>query len=184
MASTADQVRIHYRRLPDRDTVFVQRLVYRDASCIVTFMARTPLDRPLEVDGRIVLEQGAPAIWFTFPGEWHDIGRFHLADGTFTGIYSNVLTPVRLLDDTTWETTDLFLDVWLPRPGEPCILDEDELAAAEAAGSIEADLARRARAEAERLRRLALSGRWPPAIVGDWTLERVLAGSGRLRTAP
>jgi predicted RNA-binding protein associated with RNAse of E/G family len=142
-------------------------------------MPRTPLDRPLEVNGRTVLEDGSPAVWFTFPGEWHDIGRFHLSDGTFTGIYANILTPVELLDETTWRTTDLFLDLWLPRDGEPGILDEDELAEAEAARTIDAELAERARTEVERLRRLALAHDWPPAIVGEWPLERVVAEAGR-----
>lgn len=136
------------------------------------------MESPLEVDGRVVLEDGSPAVWFTFPGEWHDVGRFHRADGTFTGIYANILTPVRLLDDTTWETTDLFLDVWLPRDGAPGVLDEDELADAEQAGAIDGELARQARAEAERLRRLAVEQEWPPGIVSEWTLERVRARIG------
>jgi len=173
VASTPDTVHIHYRRPPDRRDIYSQRLVHRDADCIVTFMPRTPLDRPMIIDGMTALEPGSPVVWFTFPGAWHDIGRFHTADGRFTGIYSNVLTPVRFADEATWETTDLFVDVWLPAPGGAVLLDEDELDEAATAGWIELSLADRARAEARRLVRLAWSGEWPPAIVRAWTLDRV-----------
>jgi predicted RNA-binding protein associated with RNAse of E/G family len=96
----------------------VQEQVHAEPGVRVTLLEQAELAQPLLIDGRVVLEAGSPAVWFTFPGAWHDIGRFHRADGTFTGIYGNVLTPVRFLDERTWETTDLFLDVWLePRAG-------------------------------------------------------------------
>jgi predicted RNA-binding protein associated with RNAse of E/G family len=177
VASTRDTVRIHYRRLPDRDTVFDQQLVHREPGCIVTYMPGTPLERPLVIDGRIVLENGSPVVWFTFPGEWHDIGRFHTADGAFTGIYANVLTPVEIVDETTWRTTDLFLDVWVAPGAAARVLDEDELNEAVAAGSITGELARRARSEADRLARLARTREWPPAIVSDWPIERIRHGT-------
>src|SRR5690625_7056866 len=63
----------------------------------------------------VILEAGAPAIWFTFPGLWHDIGRFYLLDDTFTGYYTNIMTPVEFHDPLRWSTTDLFLDHWLDR---------------------------------------------------------------------
>lgn len=167
------EVRIYYRRPPAREDTFIQTLVAKTPDVVVTYMEETPLPRPVRVGETVVLEHGAPAVWFTFPGRWYDIGRFHLADGSFTGIYTNILTPVRFLDGSSWETTDLFLDHWLDTDGGATILDEDEFEAAVSAGWIDAELERIARAEVERIQRQATAGAWPPAVVDDWTLERV-----------
>lgn len=141
---------------------------------MVTFLEHTPLRRPVEVGGRVVLEDGAPVVWFTFPGRRHDIGRFHRAGGTFTGIYANILTPVEFLDESTWATTDLFLDIWLdPATGKTTVLDRGELEEARARGWIDDELAASARREAATILRAARRGDWPPAVVGEWTLERV-----------
>jgi len=183
VASTTDDaddvvVRIRYHRLPDRLDIFRQRLVHRTPDVVVTLLQDTPMPRPLRVDGRTVLEDGAPAIWFTFPGAWHDVGRFHTPDGRFTGFYANILTPVRFLGPDEWETTDLFLDVFIDTAGGVHLLDEDELEAGLRDGAIAPDLAASARREADRLLRLARLGHWPPAVVRAWTLQRARAGRG------
>lgn len=134
-------------------------------------MNETTVPRPLTVAGSTVLAPGSPAVWFTFPGTWHDIGRFHRPDGTFTGLYANVLTPVRIEGDR-WHTTDLCLDLFITPAGEIHVLDRDELDRAEAAGWIGPALADRARSEVERLLEGARAGTWPPAVVGEWPLER------------
>src|SRR5690606_28200494 len=131
---------------------------------LVTFVDHTPLERPVVVDDRIILDEGSPAIWFTFPGAWHDIGRFHLPDGTFTGIYTNILTPVRFLDASRWETTDLFLDVWQPAGRPARLLDEDEFEHAIARGWLDSESAHAARREAARILALAARNDWPPAL--------------------
>src|SRR5690606_14312265 len=59
-------VRIHYHRPPDRCEIYVQRLVARAADVVITLNERTPLARPLVVDGRVILEDGSPVVWFTF----------------------------------------------------------------------------------------------------------------------
>lgn len=165
-------VRIRYRRLPDRLQVFQQAVVADDGGCVVTYLPRAELTRPVAAAGRVVLEPGAPVVWFTYRGGvWHDVGRFHLADGTFTGLYANVLTPVRM-DGGTWDTTDLCLDVWMGADGAVEILDRDEFDAALDAGWIDAPTAARAMAEAERLAADARAGTWPPPHVHAWTLER------------
>jgi predicted RNA-binding protein associated with RNAse of E/G family len=171
---TTDHVRIHYLRPPGRLEIFVQQIVERTDACIVTYLAHTELERPVVVRGQVVLEPGAPAVWFTFPDRWHDIGLFHLHDGVFTGTYANVLTPVRMLDERTWETTDLFLDVWQANGSDPEILDADELDHAVQSGWLDEALAERARIEAESVRLAALAGAWPPSIVSAWPLGRVL----------
>lgn len=173
VASTTEPVRIHYRRPPGREDVFVQQLVERTPDCVITYLGRTALGRNLVVNERVVLDDGAPAIWFTFPGRWHDIGRFHRLDGTFTGTYANILTPVRFTGPSAWETTDLFLDLWTDDRGT-VVLDEAEFEHAVAQGWLDEATARRAREEADALADQAAAGAWPPAIVEAWPLERVL----------
>lgn len=174
-----DEIRIDYLRPPDRTQVFRQRLVAVDAGCHVTFAEGVALPRPVTVGGRPVLEPGADAVWFTFPDVWHDIGRFHLRDGTFTGIYANVITPVEGIGTPEWRTTDLFLDVWIdPGGSEAAVLDEDELDEAVAAGWVDDLTAARVREEADALVAAAARGAWPPEVVRRWTRERCAAALG------
>jgi predicted RNA-binding protein associated with RNAse of E/G family len=168
-------VEIHYLRLPDQLSVFRQQLVHESTDCIVTLMPHTALARPVTAGNTVVLEPNAPVVWFTFPGEWHDIGRFHTAAGRFTGYYANMLTPVRFLAPHVWETTDLFLDIWVGVDGAIVNLDEDEFDAAVRAGTIDADDAAAARAEAKRVAHAAARGEWPPEVARAWTLERARA---------
>ena len=175
-------VRIRYRRLPDREQVFEQRLVARDGGVVVTLLERAELARPSVVDGAVILEPGSPVVWFSFEGLRHDVGRFHRADGTFTGLYANVLTPVAGLAGAEWTTTDLFLDVWLPLGGSARVLDEDELAHALARGWIDEPTAALAREEAQRLVDAAARGTWPPSVVDRWTLERAREEARHLRS--
>lgn len=143
---------------------------------LVTWLPRAGVRRAMVVEGRTVLEPDSPVVWFTFPGARHDIGRFHTADGRFTGLYANILTPVEMRDDE-WRTTDLFLDVLLEPGRPPRVLDRDELAEALAKGWIEPAKAAAAEREAARLVREARAGAWPPAIVAEWTLERASAAA-------
>jgi predicted RNA-binding protein associated with RNAse of E/G family len=168
------RVKIHYRRPPDRITVYENELVFADAAVTVTMMRATQLARPMIVNERVVFENGAPAIWFTFPDADHDIGRFHTTAGVFTGIYANVLTPVEFVSPTEWRTTDLFLDVWADANGTAQVLDENELTDATARGWLDAETAARARATAGRIVRAYEDGTWPPPVVYDWPLERIL----------
>ena len=183
----SDRVRIHYRRLPDHEEIFDQRIVAEREDVIVTVTGPLDLPQPLRAEGRLLLEPGARAVWLTFPGAWHDVGRFHLRDGTFTGYYGNILTPVEWTPPSggephVWHTTDLFLDVFVSPTGRVALLDQDELEAALREGHIAAELAASARAEADRLLALAGAGGWPPAVAREWTLERIEAeerGGGR-----
>ena len=179
----SQEIHIYYHRPPDRTDLFIQRLIHDDPWVKITFAQGLTLARPLEIGGEIVLEEGADAVWFTFPGEWHDIGRFHLADGTLTGIYANILIPCTFEPGGVWHTTDLFLDLWIPvlggrwDPDEriiPEVLDSNELKKARDAGWIPYATAQRAHAEVERLLTAARHGTWPPPSVREWTRERVL----------
>lgn len=176
-------VEIRYRRLPDREEVFRQRLVEDAGEYVVTHLPAVALPRAVEVAGTPVLEPGAAVVWFTYPGRWYDIGRFHLADGTFTGSYANVLTPVEM-DGLSWSTTDLCLDVWMGRDGRVEVLDEREFADAVEAGWIDTATATAARETAETLALLARHGDWPPEHVRHWTLERAVDALARGAAAP
>ncbi len=151
---------------------------------LVTYLAEAGVG-PVVIDGRTVLEAAAPAVWFTFPGARHDIGRFHTANGTFTGYYANILTPVERSvapdDVDIWHTTDLFLDVFLAPDGRATLLDVEELHEAVAEGWVEETVARQAHDEAARLLHGALTGTWPPPVVDDWPLDRARAVA---RSAP
>lgn len=170
----SDYITLAYHRPPDRTERFVQKLVYESDDVLVTFLAHTPMKRTMFVNGELALEAGSPAVWFTFPGLMHDIARFHDANGRFTGIYANIMEPVELQSRLNWRATDLFLDLWLSPDGRLTLLDEDELEGAIAANAIDRPSAERARAEARRLIELHRAGSWPPAVVNDWPIERVL----------
>jgi predicted RNA-binding protein associated with RNAse of E/G family len=179
--SPARRVRIHYLRPPQQVQVFDQHLVLDRHDVKVTLAEAMPFDPSMRIDGQVVLEHGSDVVWFTFPGLWHDIGRFHRADGTFTGIYANILTPPEMAGDE-WHTTDLYLDVWLPPGGTAVLLDEDELDEAMGREWIDGPTADRARAEADRLLEAARTGSWPPPVVDEWTLERCRTELRRERT--
>ena len=174
MPRSSPTVHIHYLRPPDRVEIFTQSLLLDDPGVKITLASYIDVEHPMTIDGLVAFEL-SKAVWFTFPGAWHDVGRFHRADGTFTGCYSNILTPPTFHDGGIWHTTDLFLDVWIPSGGVATVLDEDELQEAEANGWVDAATADRARAEASALKEKAEAGVWPPPIVEEWTLERALS---------
>lgn len=181
--TAAPEVHIHYRRPPDREDVFVQHLVLDAPDVKITLQPATPIEGPVVVGGTAVLEPGSPVVWFTFPGVWHDIGRFHTAGGRFSGLYANVLTPCKLHSThgsppLRWDTTDLFLDIWYGPEGVPRLLDEADLDDALDRGWVRDSTGRRARREARRLLREA-GETWPPPVVHEWTLARARAALAR-----
>jgi predicted RNA-binding protein associated with RNAse of E/G family len=179
---TPPLVSIHYRRLPDREQIFEQAVLEDAGDHVVTLLEHADLPRPVRVAGRVVLEPGSPVVWFTYPDRWHDLGRFHLRDGTFTGFYANVLTPVSI-SGSRWETTDLCLDVWAGADGLVEILDEEEFDEARERGWMDEPTARRARDEADALARAARAGGWPPDHARDWTLDRARRRIHELHTS-
>ncbi len=164
------RVRIHYHRPPAGLEVYEQILLHDGPDVKVTLMPSYP-QPTVRIGAQILLEEGAPALWFTFPGAWHDIGRFHRADGTVTGLYANILTPVEFRPEG-WETIDLFLDLWLPEQGEPLVLDREEFERSVTEGWIDREAAARAREEIERLQASYRRGAWPPKIVRTFPFER------------
>ena len=174
------RVKIHYRRIPGHERIYDQRVVLERDDVIITLSDPLELESPILHDGRVMLEAGSLALWFTYPGAWHDIGCFHRADGSFSGIYANILTPPRI-EGSVWHTTDLFLDVWWPSGGHVVLLDEDEFDEAYRREQIDAETARRAREEADRILESARLGEWPPTVVEEWPLERALEALAKPR---
>jgi predicted RNA-binding protein associated with RNAse of E/G family len=168
-------VRIEYRRPPDRTDWFEQDAVAVEDGCHVTLLQHTQLDQAKLIGEQPVLENGSAIVWFTFEGAWHDIGRFHLADGTFTGWYANAIRPVTFRDPHSWECTDLFLDVWLGPDGEPRVLDAADLDHAVEQGWVSHEDAQRARIEVDHILAAAAIGAWPPRVAREWTLDRARA---------
>jgi len=176
-------VQINYLRPPDRREIFIQQLLLDVPEVKITLAESVVFDPPIKVHGEVVLESGSDAVWFTFPGLWHDIGRFHRANGTFTGIYANILTPPIIRPGGIWDTTDLFLDVWVDPQGALSVLDEDQLLEAEAMGWVTEEQALRAREEVGRISADHEAGRWPPTVVDVWTLERARQSSPSISQA-
>jgi predicted RNA-binding protein associated with RNAse of E/G family len=174
-------VRIRYLHPPDREEFFEQPLVYDDGRVKVSYSPRIVKREAIHIENDLALERGSDIVWFTFPGAWHDIGRFHLADGTFTGIYANILTPAEFESPHVWTTTDLFLDLWLPRGmgRAAAVLDQDEFDLAVQSAWIDEETRVRALDEVERIQKAIAAGEWPPAVVREWTLERVREVAGR-----
>lgn len=194
------EVAIRYQRVGRETVVYRQELIAEVESSgspgvptLVTLQPATPIEQPKILDGTTILEPGSPVVWFTFPGLWHDIGAFYRVDGTFTGLYANILTPVELgerpvagavgsaagsaqgegTDCWKWETTDLMLDVWLARDSDtPVVLDREEFQAERHA--LAPVLVQGAEKELARLVAARQNDEWPPPVVGEWPLTRVL----------
>lgn len=171
-ASSSPLVHIHYLRPPDRTDVFRQHLVLDRADVKITLAQDLDFDPPIEIGGAIALETGSSAVWFTFPDTWHDIGLFHRADGTPTGTYANILTPPSIEDGHVWRTTDLFLDIWIEPSGRLRVLDREQFDEAVLADWIDEETALRALSEVDAIVAAHGARRWPPPVVGEWTLER------------
>jgi len=171
-------VRIHYHR-PDRGTtVFVEQLVLDRPDVKVTLLDRYA-GHEAHAGDRLILSAGAPVLWFVFPSLGRDVGRFHLADGTFTGWYTNLRAPIRM-DGADWYCTDLFLDHWLPADGTPgCWLDEDEWAAAVRDRLVSPTDQETVRREQADVTAMVAAGTWPPPLARTLDLAAALARIGR-----
>jgi predicted RNA-binding protein associated with RNAse of E/G family len=164
----AQRIRIHYHR-PDRGTTVFEEHLVLDRPDVKVTLLETYEGSDTFAGDRLILSAGAPVVWFVYPDLCRDVGRFHLADGTFTGWYTNLRAPIRM-DGNDWYCTDLFLDHWLPADGSPGRwLDEDELTAARHAGLVSAadfEVVQRERAAVE----AQLGSAWPPAMACELDL--------------
>jgi predicted RNA-binding protein associated with RNAse of E/G family len=166
----ASLIRYRYRRPGKPTTVYEQWLVLDRPDLKVMLLDAYPGD-PLTVGGVTILERGAPIVWFVFPGKWHDIGRFHRANGAFTGWYTNLTTPIEMTE-REWSAGDLFLDLWTPVAGPSVWLDDDEFEAAFEAKRLDAATRRRALNERAMIGLQVKAGDWPPRVARDIDLAQ------------
>lgn len=172
------RIAYHYER-PGRGVTRFEESLFLDRPDVKATILETYAGRTVRAGDAVILEPGAAIVWFVFPGAWHDVGRFHLADDTFTGWYTNLCTPVEI-GEARWACTDLFLDLWIPANGAPAVwLDEDEFADARAAGQIDDRHARRALAERAAIASHVARGEWPPPVTREFTLEDARAALRR-----
>jgi len=158
---------IHYAyHRPGKPSVVYQQWLVLDRPDVKTLFLERCAGPPLTVGGAVIQEPDAPVIWFVFPDKWYDVGRFHLADGRFTGWYTNLTKPVEIRGDR-WSATDLFLDLWTPASGQPLWLDQDELERATRERAL--DRATRQRVDNERalIDFQVKLAEWPPQITRD-----------------
>ncbi len=174
MSDQPPLISLHYLRLPSRKQIYKQYLITKEAGANVTLSTDLVMDSPLIIKGETILETGSKIIWFTFPDTWHDLGLFHQADGAFTGIYANIITPLQYRSPFVWETTDLFLDIWIDLSGRAIVLDEDEFDLARGNGWMSPTVAEAALRESQLLIDGYRKGTWPPSFISQWSLDRAL----------
>lgn len=167
-----------YQRPGKRTQRFAQWLLH-DATEVKVMLMEAHTGPAVAVGERVVLDTGAPAIWFVFPGAWYDIGRFHQANGQFTGWYTNICTPVRVGFDGVWSATDLLLDLWTWPDGSHAWLDEDEFDHAIQLGHVDHSTAARVRETRTELENAMRGDQWPPPIARDFDLATAYSMRGR-----
>lgn len=164
------QIRYQHRR-PGRPTTTYDHWLLLDRPDVKVMLLEPFAGESFRVGGVTVLEPGASIVWFVFPETWHDIGRFHLADDTFTGWYTNLTTPIEM-SGTSWSAGDLYLDLWTPARGPSVWLDEDELEAAFQAKRLDAATRRRVLNEKAIIDLQVATGDWPPPVTKDIDLAQ------------
>jgi len=173
------QIHIVFDRPGVGRTEWTQDLVAETPDFILSSF-RFEIDRPLVVDGKVVIASGYSAYLFEMVGENTEVVAVFDYRGRPTGYYVNLNSEPRRFEGG-YEVTDWFLDMWVFPDLRYRVLDADEFEAAVDAGVIDHPTAARAR---DVLRRLedALSKRdFPPAPVREFFLRNPAnrkAGSG------
>jgi predicted RNA-binding protein associated with RNAse of E/G family len=163
------RIELEYRRPGKPATVYHEWLVL-DRPDTKVLLLEPYEGKTVTASDTVIQDTGAPIVWFVFPDRWHDVGRFHLADGSFTGWYTNFGLPHDFHGDR-WIAHDLFLDLWQPVDGAPQWLDEDELAAATARGLVDGPTLQRLRNERALVELALRDGVWPPPVTRDIDLN-------------
>jgi predicted RNA-binding protein associated with RNAse of E/G family len=166
-------IHFEYHRPGIGKTVYDEWLVL-DRPDVKVLLQKDYSGPDVDVAGSRILDSGAPMVWFVFPDSWHDIGRFHLSDGTFTGWYTNLCKPVQFEDDT-WIGHDLFLDLWQFAVGDVSWLDEDEFAEAVKTGLVDRQLKKQILNQRALIDLQVKLDAWPPPIAKDIDLVQAEA---------
>jgi predicted RNA-binding protein associated with RNAse of E/G family len=165
-----------YRRPGKPVTIYHEWLVLDRPDVKVLLL--DPYEGPeVRVGDRLVLQDGAPIVWYVFPDRWYDVGRFHLGDGTPTGWYTNLARPP-VLEGERWIGNDLFLDLWQSMDGAAEWLDEDELREAVRGRVIDRATEKRIKNERTMIQFQLDQGDWPPPIAKDIDLGQARSLKG------
>ncbi|UCG86726.1 MAG: DUF402 domain-containing protein [Gemmatimonadota bacterium] len=163
-------VHFEYHR-PGMDVTTYEEILVLDRPDMKVLLQNEFSGSDVTYDASVILQRGAPIVWFVPVGSWHDIGRFHLQDGTFTGFYTNLSKPVDI-QPTKWIGHDLFLDLWQPCEGPPVWLDEHEFDDAVGRHLIDQATKKRVLNERRLIDLRVSEGQWPPPIVRDIDLAQ------------
>ncbi len=155
-------VTVKFTRPGKGTTTYKERLVLDDPQVKVLLLDRYHHPAVLH-DDQEILGENAPIVWFVFPGRWHEIGRFHSREESFTGWYTNLCTPF-VTNGSEWHTTDLFLDFWQPHSDRGVWLDEEELREAIHDGRVSAEMDSQLKQEKRMITEAHATGDWPPHI--------------------
>jgi predicted RNA-binding protein associated with RNAse of E/G family len=169
----SQQIHFEYHRPGIGRTVYDEWLVL-DRPDVKVLLQKDYSGPAVDVQGVRILDSGAAMVWFVFPDAWHDIGRFHLGDGTFTGWYTNLCKPVQLEGDT-WIGHDLFLDLWQFAEGDLVWLDQEEFDEAVKTGLIDKPLKKQILNQRALIDMQVKLGEWPPPVARDIDLTQAEA---------
>ncbi|MXY26825.1 DUF402 domain-containing protein, partial [Candidatus Poribacteria bacterium] len=89
-----ETVTLTYKRPPDRVNHFQQQLLYMDDEVILTSQCVRP-SAPIVQNGKTVLGDNFPVVWFVFTGLWYDVGKVYNLNGEWTGYYCDIMKPVK-----------------------------------------------------------------------------------------
>jgi predicted RNA-binding protein associated with RNAse of E/G family len=166
-------IHFEYHR-PGIGTTVYEELLVLDRPDVKVLLQENYSGTDVDVGTSRVLDSGASIIWFVFPEAWHDIGRFHLSDGTFTGWYTNLCKPIQI-DGDNWIGNDLFLDLWQFVDGTPVWLDEDEFEDAVKSGLVDKALEKQVLNQRTLIDLQVSQLAWPPPVAKDIDLAQVRA---------
>ena len=166
---------IHFEcHLPGIGTTVYEELLVLDQPDVKVLLQENYSGPEVDVGTSRVLDSGASIIWFVFPEACHDIGRFHMSDGTFTGWYTNLCKPTQI-DGDKWIGNDLFLDLWQFVDGTPVWLDEDEFEDAVKSGLVDKALEKQVLNQQTLINLQVSQLAWPPPVAKDIDLAQVRA---------
>ncbi len=164
-------IHFQYHR-PGKETVVYEETLALDRPDVKVLLQSQYSGADVVAGSTVILEHGAPIVWYIFAEAWHDVGRFHMSDGSLTGWYTNLSKPVEFRGDS-WVGHDLFLDLWQPAAGDAVWLDEDEFEDAAKSGLLDAATRKRVQNERVLIDLQLKEGSWPPPICQDLDLTQV-----------
>jgi predicted RNA-binding protein associated with RNAse of E/G family len=121
-----------------REQVWINELVYADASLVISMFDFSGLERDFVVNGNTVIERRCTAWCADLIGKTYEIMGVFNAYKKLNGYYININRPI-VRDGNRVIVYDLFLDIWVFPDMRFVILDEDEFKDARAKGLLTAE---------------------------------------------